>query len=387
MKYEDFRTSHAGTLVPTLYGERAFVPNPLPPAIDLGSITYPLSDAMAAIGELRGACRRLHNAYILIRPLQRKEALTSSAMEGTFSTDDELILAEAGLAKTPSDDTQEVNNYMRALSMALNRIKEEPITNRLLRDAHGILLSKVGKHRGANRLPGEFKRDQNMIGGATLSTARFIPPPPSETLECMSQLEKYINREDATSTTALLDMGLVHYQIETIHPFADGNGRVGRMLISLMAVKSGLLHMPALYLSPVIEKDKNKYIDALYAVSAFGEWEGWLRYFFETVAKSCRETVEVIDRLLDLQTSYRQLAGTSIKSANVLSIIDMLFESPVVTPRKVVERLYITDVAARNLLSKLCDLGILYEYTGIYPKAYIALGISDAVNRRGPDAD
>lgn len=378
MRYADFENTPAGTLVPTLFGARAFVPNPLPPPYDPGKIAFELGEAMAAIGELRGACRRLQNAYILIRPLQRREALTSSAMEGTHSTDSELILAEAGLASSQSNDTQEVNNYLRALSKALQRVKDEPISNRLLKDAHETLLSRVGKNRGANRLPGEFKRDQNMIGGMTLETARFIPPPPQQTVECMSDLEKYINRPEAMEKHALLDMALVHYQIETIHPFADGNGRVGRMLISLMAVKSGLLHMPALYLSPVIEREKDRYIDALYAVSARGTWEDWFKYFFSTVAVSCRETVETIDRLLKLQENYRQQAGSLIKSANVLSIIDMLFESPVVTPKQIVERLSISDVAARNLLARLCSLEILYEYKGVYPKVYIALEIVDA---------
>jgi Fic family protein len=378
MRYDDFSHSPSGMLVPTLYGERAYVPNPLPPEINLSDIALSLGEAMAAIGELRGACRRLPNAYILIRPLQRREALTSSAMEGTYTTDDELILTEAGLSKAPSDDTQEVNNYMKALALALTRVRDEPISNRLLRDAHRVLLSRVGRHRGANRLPGEFKRDQNMIGGTTLATARFIPPPPSEAQDCMSALEKYINREVADSSFALIDLALVHYQIETIHPFADGNGRVGRMLISLMTVKSGLLQMPALYLSPIIERDKNKYIDAMYAVSSQGAWEAWLKYFFVVVKESCIQAIETIDRILALQISYRNRVGTAIRSANVLSIIDMLFESPVTTPRQIVERLRITDVAARNLLSKLCEMKILYEHTGIYPKAYIAFEIVEA---------
>lgn len=377
MKYSDFDTSPSGHLVSTLYGERAFVPNPLPPKVELGELALQLGEAMAAIGELRGACRRLPNAYILIRPLQRREALTSSAMEGTFSTDDELILAEAGLSKSPSDDTREVNNYMFALSEALSRIKTEPISNRLLRDAHRTLLSRMSKHRGANKLPGEFKQDQNMIGGRTLDTARFIPPPPKIAIDCMSDLERYINREEVTDSQALIDIGLVHYQIETIHPFADGNGRVGRMLMSLMAVKSGLLEVPALYLSPVIERDKDAYIDFLYNVSAHGSWHSWLDYFFEVVTRSCKETVATIDRLIMLQDDYRQIAS-NIRSANALTIIDMLFESPVTNPKRIVDRLGISDVAARNLLKKLCDLGILFEYTGVYPKAFIAFGISEA---------
>ena len=377
MRYSDFEESPSGRLVPTLYGERAFVPNPLPPEINLGNLAIELGDAMAAIGELRGACRRLANAYVLIRPLQRSEALTSSAMEGTYSTDDELILAEAGISKSPSDDTKEVNNYVRALSDSLNRVAEEPISNRLLRDAHKTLLTRLSKDRGANKLPGEFKKDQNMIGGRTLDSARFIPPPPLESLHCMAELEKYINQEKVSDTQSLIDIALVHYQIETIHPFADGNGRVGRMLISLMTVKSGLLDVPALYLSPVIERNKDEYIDQLYQVSTAGAWEDWLRYFFHVVTRSCRETVATIDRLIALQEEYRLIAG-SIRSANVLTIVDMLFESPVTTPRKIVERLGISDVAARNLLKKLCEKEILYEYDLIYPKAYIAFGITQA---------
>lgn len=378
MRYTDFENVGTGKLVPTVFGARAFVPSPLPPEFDLGRVALAHGEAMAAIGELKGACRRLANAYILIRPLQRREALTSSAMEGTYSTDDQLILAEAGLSKGSSDDTQEVRNYTIALSHALERVKDEPISNRLLRDTHRLLLSNVGRNRGAHKLPGEFKRDQNMIGGRTLDTAKFIPPPPRESVECMSSLERYINREEANKINTLIDIALVHYQLETIHPFADGNGRVGRMLISLMAVKSGLLEMPALYLSPVIERDKDRYIDMLYRVSAEAAWEEWLNYFMEITTQSCRETVDTIDRLLDLQERYRSLANSNIKSANVLSIIDMLFEVHVIQPRSIVQRLGITDVAARKLLSRLCELNILVEYNDIYPKAFIATGIIEA---------
>lgn len=201
MNYDDF-TKPAGTFVPTLDGVRAFLPYALPPNLDMGAISEALGDARASLGELRGACRRLQNPMILIRPLQRREALTSSAMEGTYSTDDELVLAEAGLTPSPSDDTQEVANFIRALSLSLERIKSEPITNRLIKDAHRVLLSRLSRHRGAHRHPGEFKRDQNMIGGADLRIARFIPPPPHQTLDCMSDLERYINREPAPAQRA-----------------------------------------------------------------------------------------------------------------------------------------------------------------------------------------
>ena len=378
MDYSRFTESAAGNLVPTLYGAKAFVPNKLPPKIDMNEIALPMAQTTASVGELRGACRRLTNPFMLIRPLQLQEALTSSAMEGTHTTDDELILAEAGIQKNPSSETQEVANYRRALSEALSRIKTEPLTNRLLRDAHRTLLSNVGRMRGSNKLPGEFKREQNMIGGYTLDTARYIPPPPQETLDCMSDLEKYINREDKTNHNTIIDMALVHYQIEAIHPFSDGNGRVGRMLLSLMAVQDNLLDSPALYLSPVIERHKDEYIDRMFAVSCCGDWGAWLRFFFKVVEQSCRETVETIDRLIALQESYRDIAATAVKSTNVLSIIDMLFDTPVLTVRDIVDQIGITDVAARKLLARLVDLEILYEYTEVYPKAFLALGIIQA---------
>ncbi len=380
MRHEDL-TGPTGDFVPTLDGVRAFSPAPLPPELDAAAISESLGDARASLGELRGACRRLQNPMILIRPLQRREALTSSAMEGTYSTDDELVLAEAGLSSTPSDDTQEVANFVRALSHALNRIQTEPITNRLIRDAHRTLLSRLSRHRGAHRHPGEFKRDQNMIGGADLRTARFIPPPPRETLDCMSDLERYINRQPAPSPgQALLDLALVHYQFETIHPFADGNGRVGRMLISLMTVTGGLLDMPALYLSPAIEHQKDRYIDAMYAVSSKGHWTAWVRFFCEAICTSCAQTIATIDRLIALENEYRERV-TAIKSGNAGTMVSMLFENPVVTPRQVSERLNISDMGARKLLTKFVELGIVREVEYPYPKAYIADGIMAAARK------
>ncbi len=382
MRHSDFENSPAGRLVPTLYNASAFVPNPLPPSLNLARLTVPLSKAMQAVGELKGACRRLANPYVLIRPLQRSEALTSSAMEGTFTTDDELLLADAGIQTNPNDDTREVYNYIRALSQALHAVRDEPITNRRLREAHKTLLSGVSGHRGANKLPGEFKRDQNMIGGLTLESARFVPPPPQQTLDCMSQLERFINEPDEANSCALIDIGLAHYQFETIHPFADGNGRVGRMLISLMAVKSGLLDTPALYLSPVIETQKDRYIDLMYAVSSTGAWEDWLCFFFEVVTESCHVTIATVDRLLTLQEQYRQIAADTVRSPNAMSLIDMLFEAPVVTAREVSSRLSLTDPGARKLLARLCDANLLHEYNGVYPRAYLAHGIIEATRIR-----
>lgn len=332
---------------------------------------------MAAIGELKGACRLLANPYILIRPLQRLEAQTSSAMEGTYTTADALVMTEAGVDKSPTLEAIEVNNYSRALSWAIAQLEQLPVSVRLLKGAHRILLEHVGQERGQDKQPGEFARDQNMIGGASIETARFIPPPPAETKEAMSALEKYINRPDKEPASALIDIALVHYQFETVHPFADGNGRVGRMLISLMAVSEGLLDMPVLYLSPELEKRKDAYIDHMYDVSSKGTWPSYLNMFLNVVAASCRRSIATVHRVLDLKDKYHEAAREKSRSNNMNAVIDMLFESPVIQPPDIIKRTGITDAAARNLLRQLVEIGILAEWRNMYPTVWIANELLD----------
>ena len=377
MRYSDFKDSPSGKLVPTVYDEQAFVPNPLPPDFDLSEVAFELASAMAAIGELRGACTLLANPYILIRPLQRLEAQTSSAMEGTFTTADALVMAEAKVDKTPTIETKEVNNYIRALSHAVEELQALPVSVRILKGAHRILLQHVGHGRGQDKQPGEFARDQNMIGGASIDTARFIPPPPSETIQAMSDLEKYINRTDKNPASALVDMAIVHYQFETIHPFADGNGRVGRMLISLMAISEGLLERPVLYMSPELEKQKDAYIDHMYDVSSKGTWETYINFFLRTVVQSCRRSINTVHRILHLQKRYHEQARAASRSNNMNAVVDMLFESPVIQPRYIMERTGITDAAARNLLRQLTEIGILTEWKHIYPTVWVANELLD----------
>jgi Fic family protein len=377
VRYADFDKTPAGRLIPTVYDQKAFVPNDLPPDYDLGLIALDLADAMAAIGELRGACRLLPNPYILIRPLQRLEAQTSSAMEGTFTTADDLVLAEAGVGKSPTAEAREVNNYIRSLSWAVEELNTLPISVRLIKGAHRILLTGVGSERGRDKQPGEFARDQNMIGGASIETARFIPPPPRETVDCMSALEKYINRTVKTPASALIDIALVHYQFETIHPFADGNGRVGRMLISLMAISEGLLEMPVLYMSPELEKRKDAYIDHMYDVSSRGAWVAYLKMFLKASVESCQRTTSTIRRLLDLQKDYHAKARGISQSNNMNAVVDMVFESPVIQPKDIVQRVGITDAAARNLLRQLTIAGILTQSRRFYPAVWIAEELLD----------
>lgn len=384
MKYDDFINSPSGKLVPTLHNEQAFLPNLLPPAIDMGKIALDLANAMVAIGELRGACRRLPNPYLLIRPLQRLEAQTSSAMEGTFTTADELVLSEAGIGKEQKSEAREVANYIRALTWAVGELENLPLSSRLLSGAHKRLLAGVGRDRGQQKRPGEFKRDQNMIGGYKLKNARFIPPPPTETENAMFELEKYLNRLDKEAASDLIDMALAHYQLETIHPFADGNGRIGRMLVSLMAITENLLEMPVLYLSPELEGRKDEYIDLMYQVSSTGAWEDWIRFFLEIIGKSCHRAVKTIDRVLELQVDFRTEASEVSRSNNILRVVDMLFENPVINPAIIVKEIGITDATARSLLRQLSQVGILHEMSIYHPTIWIAPGV---INISTPEND
>lgn len=385
MRPDLFTESSPGTLVQTPFGMHAFVPHPLPPKLDLAALVQPLTKAMHSVGELNGASRRLPNPYILIRPLQRREALTSSAMEGTFTTDDELLLVEKGLDDAADQASKEVRNYLRALTEALRMLHEDqlPICHKMIKTAHSILLSGVGSHRGAHRAPGEYKRDQNAIGGAKrgIENARFIPPPPQEAEKAMDDLEAYINRRDTTDVPALIDLALTHYQFETIHPFSDGNGRVGRMLVSLMAVERGLFQDPLLYISPELENKKDQYIDLMFDVSSKGEWTQWVEFFLEVVADSSQASIGVIDRLLALQDTYRESVGQISRTANALTLVDMLFVNPVVTVRDVQDAFNITYRAARLTIDKLIEAKILMEISRVHPTAFIAPEIMRVADR------
>ncbi|MBY5987393.1 Fic family protein [Roseovarius atlanticus] len=380
-----FGKNSTGVLVDTPHDVKAFIPNELPPKLNLTELIVPLQNARDAIAELRGASRRLSNPYILVRPLQRREALTSSAMEGTFTTDDDLLIADAGMDEASDQASIEVRNYLRALSESLRMVQEDglPICHKVVKTAHDILLSGVGSYRGANRNRGSYKTEQNAIGGARkgIEFARFVPPPPAETQRCMDQLEKYINRIDRDKTPPLIDMALVHYQLEAIHPFSDGNGRVGRMLISLMAVERELFDTPLLYVSPELEGRKDEYIDLMLAVSTDGAWNEWIAFFLDVVEDSARNSIRVVDRLIDLQSTYRDRITRSTKAANAVGLVDILFDTPLVTVRDVQDAFSVTYRAARNTIDKLIEQGILHEIRRLHPTVFIAPEIMRVADR------
>jgi Fic family protein len=375
---DDFASSPTGSLVPTERGQFAFVPHPLPPReLDFSRIARPLSEAAEAVGELNGIGRTIANPYLLIGPLQRREVISSSSMEGTYTTVDALLLAEAGASEPPNADTLEVLNYRRALSEAIASLATLPLSLRTLRDAHRTLLRGVSRTRGAMVRPGEFKQYQNFIGAQNIEDARFVPPPPRESLACLDALEQYLHRENDGFDT-LIDAALIHYQFETIHPFADGNGRVGRMLIILHLFMKGKLIQPLLYLSPVFEERKDEYIDRMFAVSRHGDWEGWVVFFLTVMRDAARDTIRLAERLLGLQTTYRTALQKTRRSANLLTVVDYLFEQPVVSIPMIKDHIDVTYHAARKTVETLIAENILQDLPATTnPRLFVARDILD----------
>ncbi|MGE0774612.1 MAG: Fic family protein [Sphingomonadaceae bacterium] len=382
MERNGFTSACAGRLVPTIGGRKAFVPHPLPPShLDLNPVLPILSRATQAVGELKGIGRTIPNPLLLVRPLQRREAVSSSGMEGTFTTLSDLFIFEAG-AGTPDRraDNREVLNYVRALEGAIADLEDLPISSRLLRRAHKTLLDGVTRDRGARIEAGEFKRDQNWIGGdGSIETARFIPAPPQMTPDAIDELMKFINRVGRDEASPLIDVALAHYQFEAIHPFGDGNGRVGRMLIALMLAENGTLPQPLLYVSPWLERNKAPYIDMMFEVSQTGNWIAWIRFFLRAVAESAEETIEVVQRIQDLQKQYRERFQTARRSALMLRIADLAFERPVMSISAIAEALGVTYAGAANNVKALVEAGVAEEMTWAYPKLIQFPGVMEAM--------
>lgn len=380
MDKNGFGATATGTLMPTIGGRKAFVPNPLPPpTIDVARFLPELTRATQAVGELKGIGRSVPNPLLLIRPLQRREAVSSSSMEGTYTTLTDLFLFEAGAAEAATrSDNREVLNYVRALEGAIDGLDALPISTRLIRDAHRVLLTGVARNRGASVEAGELKRDQNWIGGSgRIDSARFIPAPPAETPRALDTLMGFVNREERPAP--LVDAALAHYQFEAIHPFADGNGRVGRMLITLMLIDNGTLPQPLLYMSPYLERHKDRYIDLMYAVSRDGAWEEWIAFFLEAVAESAVETIAVVERLQDLQRDYRNRFQRARRSALMLRIIDLAFERPVRSISDFADALGVTYGGAMNNINELIAQGVAEEVGGTYPKLIRFPGVLEAL--------
>ena len=372
----------AGHLVQIGHGETtywAFVPHPLPPELSFNAgLVNTLSDADRALGELAGLGRTLPNPQLLIAPFIRREAVLSSRIEGTQTDLTDLYAYEAGKLPLfaglkmvpPESDVKEVTNYVRAMEYGLERLQTLPVSLRLIRELHGILMEGV---RGDRATPGEFRRSQNWIGrpGCTLNEAEFVPPPVAEMNEALDAFEKYLHA--GNTYPPLVRLAFIHYQFETIHPFLDGNGRIGRLLVTLLLVTWNLLPLPLLYLSAFFEQHRQPYYDLLRGVSEKGAWQEWVTFFLQGVAEQARDAGTRAKRLQDLQREWRERLFQARSSALLLLLVDSLFVTPVVTIPQTQRLLGITYRSAKANVEKLVHAGILRQ-TGesSYGKMYLA---------------
>ena len=365
MDRKAFEATPAGRVLYVPGGDYwAYVPNPLPPSLTwTPNLVADLSAADRALGELSGLGRVLPNPHLLITPFVRREAVLSSQIEGTQASLFDLYAYEVSqlpIFERPAD-VREVHNYVRALEHGLERLSSLPLSLRLIRELHERLMTGV---RGEHQTPGEFRRSQNWIGapGCTLNDATYVPPPPVDMLETLDALERFFHAD--SSLPPLIRLGLIHYQFEAIHPFLDGNGRVGRLLLTLLLCAWELLPQPLLYLSAYFEAHRQEYYVSLLAVSQQGAWERWLRFFLQGVAEQSHDAVRRAGRLQALREQYRTRFQSVRTAARLLQVVDLLFARPVVGVTQVAQALDVSFQAAARHVDTLVAEGVLREITG-----------------------
>ena len=380
MKASDFSGDSWGRLVRVAGGYEAFIPRSLPPPLEsTWALTSALSRADRALAELAGAARALPNPQVLVAPFVRREAVLSSQIEGTQASLSDLFFFESGpaFAKSPGaappEDVREVSNYVTALDYGLARLETLPVSLRLLRELHERLMQGIG---GASLTPGEFRTRQNWIGppNSRLDDTVFVPPPVSAMERCLHDLETFVHA--SSDLPALVRIALVHYQFEAIHPFIDGNGRIGRLLISLLLCSEGLLSQPLLSLSAFFEHHRNDYYRLLLEVSRKGAWSAWIEFFLAGVEEQSRDAIRRTKALLDLRQRYRAQFESARSSALLLKLVDGLLEAPVLTIPQAAKRLRITHRAATLNVMKLVEAGVVAEVTGRgRNRVFVARGI------------
>ncbi|ACB74283.1 Fic family protein [Opitutus terrae] len=356
-----------GYQVPVSFvGERcfAFTPNPLPPNPPVEwtpSLSRMAERASVALGKLAGVTGLLPEPQMFLYSYVRKEAVLSSQIEGTQSSLSELLLFENDAAPgVPLDDVQEVSNYVLAMEHGLRRLRDGfPLSLRLVKEVHGVMLAKG---RGSEKQPGEFRTSQNWIGGSRPGNALFVPPPPDQVVECMGALEKFFHED---TVPALTRAGLAHVQFETIHPFLDGNGRTGRLLITLLLCHDGVLAQPLLYLSLFLKQHRSVYYDLLQRVRTRGDWEPWLDFFFHGVEETATQAAETAGRLLQLfQTDRAKLHTLGRKAGSAIRLHDVMQKHPVLTVARLTANFGFTAPTANAAMRVLTELGIVREMTG-----------------------
>ncbi len=386
----DFTPDAPGTMIriPSRTGQQgwAFVPHPLPPSIQFDQrIATAAERAALALGNLNGSGRMLPNPALLIRPFMNREALASSRIEGTRAEFDQLVLMEASEEGNVSDpDIQEVTNYIKALHTGWHKPAERSFSPGFMMELHQQLLAGV---RGSTMNPGALRHVQVLIGNRNddLQRARFVPPPPELVRDLLEDLCRYI--ETKSDLPLLVRLALIHYQFETIHPFMDGNGRLGRLLMPLILGTWGALELPLLYLSEYFEDHRDEYIDALYAVSQRGAWNEWILFTLGAVEQQADDAVVRGRQLLDLQEELRVLYGAG-RSTSVMQIIDHLFARPSLTVKQAAAFAQITPNAAARIIDSLVLDGVLEEVTGQKRnRVFLARGIMDAMTQRHSPGD
>jgi Fic family protein len=363
MDINRFNKSSTGKVAKTPQGYWAFVPNPLSPKVDYTTaLVNWLSDADRALGALEGMGRVLPNADLLVMPYMRREAVLSSRIEGTQASLSDLFLFEAAKSEpSQAPDVREVANYVVAMRHGLKRLPELPLSRRLVREIHEKLLTGV---RGQEQTPGEFRNRQNWVGpkNCRLEDAVYVPPPVNEMDTLLDDWEKFAHKRDLMPP--LVQCAILHSQFESIHPFLDGNGRVGRLLITLFLCEREHLSQPFLYLSGYLEKNRSEYYESLQKVRENGDWNGWISFFLRAVAHQANDAVQCAHRILKLKQTYRDRLQKKWSSAAVLALLDSLFLNPYVRVADAAERMKVSYNAAQSAMGKLEQLKIVKEITG-----------------------
>lgn len=372
MKASDFLSSSTGQLVPTTDGQLAFVPAPLPPAIEYDTdLVLRLSHADAALSELAGVGRHLPNPHLLISPYVRREAILSTRIEGTQASFEELLREEINETSPSEDaDIREVRNYITALEYGIERLVQLPISLRLVCELHERILAGV---RGENTRPGSFRDRQNYIGrpGTRIQDATFVPPPPPEMMEALYTWEPFVHEKNVMPD--LIQCALIHHQFETIHPFIDGNGRLGRLLITLFLIERKRLSQPLLYLSAYFEQHRNDYYELLQRVRTEGDWSSWLRFFLQGVIETAGAATNQAIKLMDVREQYRQLLRGKGKA---LMLLDELFVNPFVTVQRAMSLMNVSQPTAQSTITLLESQGLLEEITGrAWRRMYLAVPV------------
>ncbi|MGM0519612.1 MAG: Fic family protein [Campylobacterota bacterium] len=367
MNIKDFKS---GTLRQE-YQYKSFLPEKINHTFtwDDPQINTMLEDATRALGELNAFTMIVPNVDMFIQMHITKEANTSSKIEGTKTEMDEVLVAKEQIDPEKRDDWQEVRNYIDAMNSAIKELESLPISNRLIKNIHAILLNSV---RGETKQPGEFRKSQNWIGGTSLATAYFIPPHHKEVDELMSDLEKFLHDEEIF-VPHLIKIAIAHYQFETIHPFLDGNGRIGRLMITLYLVSNGLLKKPSLYLSDFIEKNKSAYYEALTRVRTNNDLTHWIKFFLEAVIVTANSGVKTFQDILSLKQEMDSLVvGFGKKAHNATRLVEMLYQKPIVNMTDVGRELNLAKATVSSLIKDFEEKGILKETTGYERNKYYA---------------